>query len=115
MEDQKNMTKEIKMQSAAQNQGNTEAQKLTYDQLKDAADKLWNENRYLRQQNAQLTQFANTVNRLDYLFRIVEIAHNNRSNSVSFASEFVEECIDEIQKAMVIPQEAQASENNKEN
>ena len=114
MEEQKNKAKEIKMQPNTQNQGNAEVQKLTYDQLKDAADKLWNENRYLRQQNAQLTQFANTVNRLDYLFRIVEIAHNNRSNSVSFASEFVEECIDEIQKAMVIPQENQ-TQDNKEN
>lgn len=114
MEEQKNKAKEIKMQPNTQNQGNIEAQKLTYDQLKDAADKLWNENRYLRQQNAQLTQFTNTVNRLDYLFRIVEIAHNNRSNSVSFASEFVEECIDEIQKAMVIPQENQ-TQDNKEN
>jgi hypothetical protein len=114
MEEQKNKAKEIKMQPNIQNQGNAGVQKLTYDQLKDAADKLWNENRYLKQQNAQLAQFANTVNRLDYLFRIVEIAHNNRSNSVSFASEFVEECIDEIQKAMVIPQESQTTEN-KEN
>lgn len=111
MEEQK--VKEIKMQPNIGKQGNTQngQQKLSYDQLKDMADKLWNEVRYLRQQNQQLSSFANTINRLDYLFKIVEIA--NHDGKFAFDSDFVVDCILEIQKVMTPPEEN--SEEEKKN
>lgn len=91
---------------------NKNGQKLTYEQLKDAADKLWNENRYLKQELQRATEFANTINRLDYLFKVVEISHNNRNNSVSFAYEFVEKCLAEIQDVLTLPEQKEEKEDN---
>lgn len=115
MEEQKNKVKEIKMQSVANNQDNAknEAPKLSYEQLKQAADQLWNENRVLRQKLQQANDFINTVNRLDYLLKIIEISHNNRNNSVSFSSEFIELCIDEVQKGMTPPETDSSTVENK--
>ena len=91
---------------------NKNGQKLTYEQLKEAADKLWNDNRYLRQELQKATEFINTINRLDYLFKVVEISHNNRNNSVSFADEFVERCIAEIQDGLTLPEQKEEKEDN---
>ena len=91
---------------------NKNGQKLTYEQLKEAADKLWNDNRYLRQEVQKASEFINTINRLDYLFKVVEISHNNRNNSVSFADEFVEKCITEIQDGLTLPEQKEEKEDN---
>jgi len=111
MEEQK--VKEIKMQPNIGKQGNTQngQQKLSYDQLKDMADKLWNEVRYLRQQNQQLSSFANTINRLDYLLKIVEVA--NHEDKYNFGRDFVNACIMEIEGLMTPPEEN--SEEEKKN
>ena len=64
------------------------------------------------QQLNQASKVRNTFSRLDYLFRVVECDHNNKSNSVSFASEFVEQCIREIQDIMTVPEEDNKGEEN---
>jgi hypothetical protein len=104
MEEQK--SKEVKM-----NPENGQ-QKLTYDQLKEVADKLWNDNRYLRQELQKATEFANTINRLDYLFKVVEFA--NREGAYNFSSEFTAKCFEEIEKLLTVPEET-SEETNKEN
>ena len=102
MEEQK--SKEVKM-----NPENGQ-QKLTYDQLKEVADKLWNDNRYLRQELQKATEFANTINRLDYLFKVVEVANNE--GKYNFSSEFTAKCYDEIEKVLSLPeQEPEKNEN----
>ena len=102
MEEQK--SKEVKM-----NPENGQ-QKLTYDQLKEVADKLWNDNRYLRQELQKATEFANTINRLDYLFKVVEFANNG--DKYNFSSEFTAKCYDEIEKVLALPeQEPEKNEN----
>lgn len=114
MEEQKN--KEVKMQpKMGADEKNDGQQKYSYEELLKIADNLFNENRYLKQQANQMNQALMSFNRLDYLLRIVEINHNNRNNSVSFASDFVEKCIDEIQKAMTLPEDNQVPEEGKEN
>ena len=110
MEEQKNQVKEVKMQPSKGSQENV--QKLSYDQLKDIADKLWNENRYLRQELQKATDFANTINRLDYLLKIVEIA--NHEGKYSFSSEFIINCISEVEKVMS-PSKEDPSEEEKGN
>lgn len=103
MEEQKSNVKEIKMKPVVDNGVHqNEQKKLTYEQLKEVADRLWNENRYLKQQNQQLASFANTINRLDYLFKVMEIA--NRDGRFCFDEDFVMSCIGEIQKVMTPPE-----------
>ncbi len=69
--------------------------KLTYEQLNDACNQLWQQNRQLVARTKELEQFA-LNKRLDYLFRIVE-------NSKMFSDDFIENCINEIEEAMTIP------------
>lgn len=89
MEEQK---KEKTMAMKTNESGNG---KLTYEQLNDACNQLWQQNRQLVARTKELEQFA--VNkRLDYLFRIVE-------NSKMFSDDFIENCINEIEEAMTIP------------
>ena len=113
MEEQKINSKEVKMQSNAgvkqDNQEETQ-EKLPYDKVKEIADSLWNENRYLKQQLQNASQTLSSINRLNYLLKVVEISHNNRNNSVSFTTDFIEKCIDEIQKIMTLPVEEKKEE-----
>ena len=114
MEEQKNKSKKVEMHPNAGDSNQDNQLKLTYEQLKELADRLWSENRYLKQQLQQATEFANTISRLDYLLRIIEITHNNKNNSVSFAPEFAEQCIAEVQRIMTAPEKEQSSEEKKE-
>jgi predicted RNA-binding protein with EMAP domain len=108
MEEQK--SKEVKM-NPVNKQGNDKQSELTREQLKDIADKLWDENKYLKYQLQQAQEFVNTVNRLDYLFKVIEVA--NKQGKYNFTSDFVETCIGEIQGVLTIPE--QKKEDNKEN
>lgn len=117
MEEQKINGKEVKMQPVAggkQDIKENPQEKLPYDKLKEVADSLWNENKYLKQQLQGASEALRSINRLDYLLRVVEIDHNNKINSVSFARDFVEKCINEIQKIMTPPVE-EKKEEEKEN
>ena len=69
--------------------------KLTYEQLNDACNQLWQQNRQLVARTKELEQFA-LNKRLDYLFRVVE-------NGKMFSDEFTANCISEIEEAMTIP------------
>lgn len=97
MEEQKK-GKEIKMNPNTNKQDNM---KLSYDQLKEIADKLWNDNKYLQKELQQAAEFARTINRLDYLFKVVEISSRA---SGSFNSDFVLSCTDEIEKLLTVPE-----------
>lgn len=107
MEEQ-NKAKQVKMK-----EGQNSSPKYSYDELRQIADSLFNENKYLKHELQQAQAYIGTVNRLEYLFRIVECDHNNKNNSVSFDSDFVEKCIDEIQKIMDTP--ADEKKEDKEN
>lgn len=73
-----------------------EQKKLTYEQLNDACNQLFQQNRQLLIKNKELEQFCMNK-RLDYLFRIVE-------NNEKFSSDFVVTAINEIEEAMTIPE-----------
>ena len=110
MEEQKK-GKEIKMNPSTNKQDNM---KLSYDQLKEIADKLWNDNKYLQKELQQAAEFARTINRLDYLFKVVELTsqYDSKIDYPCFARDFVEECIAEIQNALVEPKKEEKSEEN---
>lgn len=74
-----------------------ETKKLSYEQLNDACNQLWQQNKQLAGRNRELESFVMNK-RLDYLFRVLEF-------SGKFSSDFVGNCAAEIEEAMTIPQE----------
>lgn len=98
------------MEEQKNNNGQPE---LTKAQLKEMADKLFNENRWLRQQNQQMNQALMGFDRLDYLLRVISIANNCKD--YSFEADFIQMCINEVQKAMTLSEDSQSPEDNKEN
>jgi hypothetical protein len=112
MEEQK--TKEVKMNVAndKDSQDNIQPQKYTYEQLNDICNRLFQENQQLKHQIQQANKFLQTVNRLDYLFKVVEIQNASKAG-MPFPDEFYYNCIKEIQEIMTIPEEVQ--ESDKEN
>ena len=105
MEEQKN--KEIKLEAA---EGTHNQEKLTYEQLNNACMQLSQQNQYYRQQWEQANKVLNTVSRLDYLFRVVEVS--KKEGFYNFDGEFVNKCISEIQEIMTIPEEKETEETN---
>lgn len=96
MEEQKN--KEIKTE-------NTQDQRYTYEQLNGICEKLFQENQQLRHQLQQTNKFIQTINRLDYLFKVVEIQNSSRTSMV-FRDDFYYACVNEIQDIMTVPEES---------
>lgn len=95
MEEQ-NKAKQINM-NAGTGKSETKQQKLTYEQLNDACNQLWQQNKQLVARNRELETFAMNK-RLDYLFKVLELSNQ-------FSSDFVRNCASEIEQAMTIPQD----------
>ena len=95
MEEQ-NKAKQINM-NVNENKSENKQQKLTYEQLNDACNQLWQQNKQLVARNRELEAFAMNK-RLDYLFKILELSNQ-------FSSDFVVNCSSEIEQAMTIPQD----------
>ena len=86
---EENKTKVVNM-----NTGKSEEKKLTYEQLNDACNQLWQQNKQLAARTRELEQFAMNK-RLDYLFKVLEY-------SSKFSSDFIVNCTNEIEEAMTI-------------
>ena len=98
--DEQKKTKVVNMKGA-ERQGN----KLTYEQLNDACNQLYQQNQALAKRNRELEQFV--VNkRLDYLFKVLEY-------SGKFNGDFIVSCTSEIEEAMTIPQEPKETKEEK--
>lgn len=97
MEEQ-NKAKQINM-NVNENKSENKQQKLTYEQLNDACNQLWQQNKQLVARNRELEAFAMNK-RLDYLFKILELSNQ-------FSSDFVGNCATEIAQAMTIPQDTE--------
>ena len=96
MEEQ-NKSKVVKMNAG--NNKSEEKKKLSYEQLNDACNQLFQQNQQLARRNRELEGFAMNK-RLDYLFKGLEFSNN-------FSSDFVGNCASEIEEAMTIPQEVE--------
>lgn len=95
MEEQ-NKAKQINM-NVGTGKSETKQQKLTYEQLNDACNQLWQQNKQLVARNRELETFAMNK-RLDYLFKVLELSNQ-------FSSDFVVNCSSEIEQAMTISQD----------
>lgn len=71
-----------------------EQEKLTYEQLEQAANTLLAQNNELKR---TLVELSNAMRRLDYLFKVLEQAH-------FFSDDFVTKCVAEIEQLMTIPE-----------
>lgn len=94
--EKQNKAKQINM-NAGTGKSENKQQKLTYEQLNDACNQLWQQNKQLAARNRELETFAMNK-RLDYLFKVLELSNQ-------FSSDFVVNCSSEIEQAMTIPQD----------
>ena len=98
MEEQKN-SKEIKMKVAGKEDNPSEEKKMpTFEELYGAYMDLAQKHQYAVQKLQQAEKYIQTINRLDYLFKVLEFKTN-------FEGDFVIKCADEIQDIMTIPEE----------
>lgn len=82
--------------------GNKEGNKLTYEQLNDACNQLFQQNQQLYRHLKEI-DMANMFKRLDYLFKVVENANTFKD------SDFLNSCMDEIKEALTIPEKQEAT------
>ena len=94
--EKQNKAKQINMNTDT-GKSETKQQKLTYEELNDACNQLWQQNKQLIKRNKELEIFAMNK-RLDYLFKVLELSNQ-------FSSDFVGNCSSEIEQAMTIPQD----------
>ena len=106
MEEQKN--KEVKM-GVVKGENDKNTPKYTYEQLNDICSKLFQENQYLRQQVQQAENTIRMFNRLNYLLKVVEV--NNSQGQWHFSDDFMNDCMQEIEQAMTLPEEAEEPKN----
>lgn len=110
MEEKKN-GKVVAMNTAKKD---NKQQKLTYEQLNDACNQLFQQNQYLAKQLRELNM-ANSFKRLDYLFKVIDsYVEATKVNVVTFDPAFVEDCIKEITEAMTIKDEPDESDKKEE-
>lgn len=126
MEENKVTNSEVKMEARVNSQSNgqdmegsliEELQKWTKEkliqQIIQMNRQLYNQDKYVHKLRDQIDEMQNYFSnkRMDYLFRVVEIASNYRASDYScFTRKFVEECIAELQDSLSIPEQAKSEE-----
>jgi len=85
---------------------NTEHKKLTYEQLNNACNQLFQQNQQLLHKIQEINA-VNMFKRLDYLFKVVELAATFKD------ADFVNSCIDEIKEALTPSEESEKDNANK--
>lgn len=85
---------------------NTEPKKLTYEQLNNACNQLFQQNQQLLHKIQEINA-VNMFKRLDYLFKVVELAATFKD------ADFVNSCIDEIKEALTPSEESEKDNANK--
>lgn len=80
--------------------------KVSYEQLENIAHQLSEQNKQMYMKLQEIN-YSNMFKRLDYLFKVVEFG-------AKFNTEFVMNCIDEIEALITIPEENTEKENTKE-
>lgn len=104
MEENKTTKKpEMKIVKGGAMQEKQEPQKLTYEQLNDACNQLFQQNQQLRKKLDELNTF-NAFKRLDYLLKVIELANTIKD------ADFINGCIEELKEAIVIKPEQEVKE-----
>ena len=80
-----------------ENANKAKKEKMSYEELENIAHQLSEQSRVLVQK-LQEANMTNAFKRLDYLFKVIDLAH-------MFEEEFVTECINEVKGLIQIPEE----------
>lgn len=103
------------------NVGTEQPQKLSYEELNQAcaemSQQIQQQNKYIQQMHKQMQEmnFMLQNKRMEYLFKVVELANNYKSSDYPcFDKQFVEECLAEIQESLTIPEQEKREETSKE-
>lgn len=75
-------------------------EKLTYEQLENAANQLLAQNNELKR---ALYEISNATKRLDYLFKVLD-------HAALFDVDFVDKCVEEIVQLLTIPEKQEPSD-----
>ncbi len=102
---EENKAKEVKMNGQKDKVTNKTQGKLTYEQLNEACNQLFQQNQKLYRELEECNM-TNMFKRLDYLFKVVENAN------IFNGSDFFNSCIDEIKEALTLPKESKESKQN---
>lgn len=82
-------------------QASEQPKQLSYDQLKNIAGQLQQQNMQLRKALVE-GNYTNMFKRLDYLFKVMEFAH-------MFSDDFVQKCSAEIESTVTIPDNSEGT------
>ena len=108
---------EVKMDAVSTEQ----PQKLSYEELNHAcaemSQQIQQQNKYIQMLHKEMQEmrFMLQSKRMEYLFKVVELNNNDRLNICNFKTEFVQNCIVEIEESLTIPQQEEKEEASKEN
>ena len=78
-------------------EGVKQKKELTYDELKNVAGQLQQQNKFLIEQ-LQKNEYADLHKRIEYLFKVIEYG-------LSFSDPFVADCVKEIEDILTVPKE----------
>ena len=85
------------MEEKVKTQAPEQPKQLTYEELRNIAGQLQQQNMQLRRALNDLN-YKNMFDRLNYLFEVMEFSH-------MFSDEFVGKCVTEIESLMTIPED----------
>lgn len=85
------------MEEKVKEQAPEQPKQLTYEELRNVAGQLQQQNMQLRRALNDLN-YKNMFERLNYLFKVMEFSH-------MFSDEFVGKCVTEIESLMTIPED----------
>lgn len=85
------------MEEKAQTQAAEQPKQMSYDDLRNIAGQLQQQNMQLRRALEELN-YKNMFERLNYLFKVMKVPH-------MFSDEFVGKCAAEIESLITIPKE----------
>ena len=85
------------MEEKAKTQTPEQPKQLSYEELRNIAGQLQQQNMQLRRALNDLN-YKNMFDRLNYLFKVMEFSH-------MFSDEFVGKCVTEIESLMTIPED----------
>lgn len=107
MEEKKAMERKMYAVKTPKGSNQEEKKKLTYEQLNNVCQQLFQQNQQLREKVTELGNVA-MFKRLDYLFKVVEFASTFKD------ADFINSCMDEIKDTLTVKEEETGDTNTKE-
>lgn len=82
---------------------NKKMEELSYEELKNVAVQLQMQNVKMREVITQLSGAVNAQQRIEYLLKVINVAH-------MFKPEFIQKCVEEVEQLMTLPEKEETEE-----